>query len=451
GSTAPAGCPPLTASGVPPTLGTVFHTSYMPVIAAGCTGVQSCERGQSVYDNNPASPTYQQHVPAVCTAGVCTPSNAGQVPASLPSAVHLAAFEPDGVTPARYYLSILPGDISNPFNVGFSGDPSANPTCELLTTSSPTTPTGQQVPQCGHAMSGAAIARPPCTVGGVPTACQWGSAGATGPGTAATPLIVPVQQNPLQTATLTIFVFEDDAPLYGEHDAGGNNRATGLGQFQGELWDDAGAAGDATGQMEHDIFNMPLSNSLNGTVDPLTGHNACPIAPTAADSNGNPNQVALGRIVVCPQYEDDGVTPSPLVGQALVRNLMPGRFGVIVHPSAAREAAGEEWIKTNTLDGSHFLDSFVRSGEPAYFQEFGPGAWHVFMGMVNPAIVNARKASFCNGPPAVPCANTVSGHVSNLHMSRAPNETLFDSSVFPLGDPRNNQAFAHTTCWASLG
>ena len=449
GGAVPAGCP-TTASGVPPTLGTTFHTSYMPVIAAGCTGVQSCERGQSVYDNNPTSPTYQTHVPAVCIAGVCTPSTAltPTVPASLPSAVHLAAFEPDGVTPARYYISILPGDISNPFNVGFGGAPTA--AC-LLSTGS-TTATGQQVAQCGHAMSGAPIPPPTCTVGGVPTACQWGTAGATGPGTAAaTPVVVNVQQNPLQTATLTVFVFEDDAPLNGEHDAGGNNREPGLGQFQVELWDEMGGAGDFTGQMEHDIFNMPLSNSLNGTIDPLTGHNACPIAPTGADAVGNPNQVALGRIVVCPQYEDDGVTPSPLVGQALVRNLMPGRFGVIVHPSAAREAAGEEWIQTNTLDGSHFLDSFVRSGEPAYFQEFGPGGWHVFMGMANPAIINARKIAFCNGPPAVPCANTVTGHLSNLHMSRAPNELLFDSSVFPMGDPRNNQAFAHTTCWASLG
>jgi hypothetical protein len=445
GGAVPAGCPPLAASGVPPTLGTTFHSSYMPVIAAGCTGVQSCERGQSVYDNNPASPTYQQHVPAVCTAGVCTPSSAGQVPASSPSAVHLAAFEPDGVTPARYYLSIAPGDISNPFNLGFGG--AVTPACQI-NTGTTTTATGYQVPQCGHTMAGASIVPPTCTTG----ICAFGTAGATGPGTsAATPIVVNVQPNPLQTATLTIFVFEDDAPLNGEHDVGGNNREPGLGQFQVELWDDAGAAGDATGQMEHDIFNMPLSNSLNGTIDPLTGHNACPIAPTAADNNGNPNQVALGRIVVCPQYEDDGITPSPLVGEAIVRNLMPGRFGVIVHPSAAREAAGEEWIQTNTLDGSHFLDSFVRSGEPAYFQEFGPGGWHVFMGMANPAVINARKASFCNGPPAVPCGNTVNGHLSNLHMSRAPNETLFDSAVFPAGDPRNNQAFAHTTCWASLG
>lgn len=449
GGAVPAGCP-ATPSGVPPTLGTNFHTSYMPVIASGCTGAQSCERGQSVYDNNPASPTYQQHVPAVCTAGICVPSAAGQVPASLPSAVHLAAFEPDGVTPARYYISILPGDVSNPFNVGYSGAVGTTSlgNCQTLNLNSPTTATGQQVTQCGHTMGGAPIPPPTCTTTAGVTNCVF----AAGAGSAATPLVVNLQPNPLQTATLTIFVFEDDAPLNGEHDAGGNNREPGLGQFQVELWDDAGASGDATGQMEHDIFNEPLSNSLNGTIDPLTGHNACPIAPTAADSNRNPNQVALGRIVVCPQYEDDGSTPSPLVGEAVVRNLMPGRFGVIVHPSAAREAAGEEWIQTNTLDGTHFLDSFVRSGEPAYFQEFGPGGWHVFMGMANPAVINPRQAAFCNEVGGgAHCNNTVQGHVSNLHMSRAPNETLFDSAVFPAGDPRNNQAFAHTTCWASLG
>jgi len=140
---------------------------------------------------------------------------------------------------------------------------------------------------------------------------------------------------------------------------------------------------------------------------------------------------------------------------------MPGRFGIIVHPSAAREAAGEEWLQTNTLDGTHFLDSFVRSGEPAYFQEFGPGAWHVFMGMANPAIINGRKTGLCagvnlSGAPAstqaLGCNNTVNVTVSNLHMSRPPNETLFDSGVFGAagtGDARNYQAFAHTTCYAA--
>jgi hypothetical protein len=59
----------------PPTLGTDFHTSYMPVVAVGCTGAQSCERAQTVIDAGtpctspgvPAgcSPTAGQHVPAV--------------------------------------------------------------------------------------------------------------------------------------------------------------------------------------------------------------------------------------------------------------------------------------------------------------------------------------------------------------------------------------------------
>jgi hypothetical protein len=424
GGTKPTTCPP----GVPPTLATTFFSSYSPVVASGCTGAQSCERGQSVY--NPAT---GGHVPATCNHGVCTPSTTGYLPISLPRDVQLNAFEPDGVTPARYYISILPGDAANPANVGANGYSGTytQPGCEQLTLSSPTTATGQQVPVCGHTMSGAPI---PAPVAGV-----------------FAPIVINVEPTPLQTATLAIFVFEDDFPLNGEPDTGGNNNEPGLGGFQVELWDEQSQAGDFTGQMEHDIFNMPLSNSLNGLIDPLTGHNACPIGATAPDNAGNLNQVAAGRIVVCPQYEDDGVTPSPLAGNAIVKNLMPGRFGVVVHPSAAREAAGEVWYQTNTLDGTHFLDTFVKVGEPPYFQEYGPGGWHAFIGMANPAVINARMAAYCKGPAALSCTNTIKGQVSNLHESRAPDETLYDSGVFPQGDPRNYQALAHTTCWAALG
>ena len=88
----------------------------MPVIASGCTGPQSCERGQSVY--NPVTGT---HTAAVCNHGVCLPSTTGYLPTSLPQDVQLNAFEPDGVTPARYYISILPGDAANPFISGYTG------------------------------------------------------------------------------------------------------------------------------------------------------------------------------------------------------------------------------------------------------------------------------------------------------------------------------------------
>ena len=61
----PSSCPPLPA----PSLGTNFHTSHMPTVGAGCVGTVACESGQTVLDSDPNSPTYQQHVPAVCDVG----------------------------------------------------------------------------------------------------------------------------------------------------------------------------------------------------------------------------------------------------------------------------------------------------------------------------------------------------------------------------------------------
>src|SRR6266481_587332 len=357
GGTKPATCP----AGVPLTLGTNFHTSYMPVIATGCTGPQSCERGQTVYN-----PTTGTHVPVACDGyGICVP--ALQLPITRPSQVNLSATNPDG-TPASYYISILPGDAANPFNTGNTSDPSAPGNCVAKTT-----PTGQSVnSSCGHTMGGAPITAP---VAG-----------------SFAPVTINVEPNPLRTTTITAFVFEDDFPTTGEPDTGGGvdtftTQEAPLEDFQLIIWDLAGSvSGDPTGQMTYDMFNMPLSNALNGTTDPLTGLNACPI------SNGN----SVGVIVVCPKYESDGKTLSPLVGQVVVKNLMPGLFDVTVHPGAAREARGEEWLQTNTLDGSHLLDAFVKSAEPAYFQEFGPGGYHVFFGEANPAIINARLPGVCN-------------------------------------------------------
>src|SRR5437879_13919743 len=47
-----------TGTTIVPTFGTNFHTSYMPIVAAGCVGTRSCESGQSVLG-----------VPAVCDVG----------------------------------------------------------------------------------------------------------------------------------------------------------------------------------------------------------------------------------------------------------------------------------------------------------------------------------------------------------------------------------------------
>ena len=83
---------------------------------------------------------------------------------------------------------------------------------------------------------------------------------------------------------------------------------------------------------------------------------------------------------------------------------MQGRYGVVATPGADRIARGEEWLQTNTLDGQKAHDSFLRIGEPAYFQEFGPAGYHVTIGFANPADHQWRARQYvrsgtanCNG------------------------------------------------------
>jgi len=86
-----------------PTFGTNFHTSYMPLVATGCTGPLSCESGQTIVDPNTG-----QHVNAVCDVGngVCRPDTTGNgFTAVNPSQVHLDPAK-------RYYISVLPGDAA---------------------------------------------------------------------------------------------------------------------------------------------------------------------------------------------------------------------------------------------------------------------------------------------------------------------------------------------------
>ncbi len=369
-------------STIVPTFGTNFHTSYMPVVATGCTGPLSCESGQTMID-----PATGNHVSAVCDLGngVCEPG--AQQQALLPSKVHLDPAK-------RYYISILPGDAANPFETGNAVG--------------------------GHGMGGA-----PITFG-------------------QTAVTVLAQATPFPTAKLSVFVFEDDFPLNGEQDGGGgidvlSPNEPGLGQFNITLFDDAGGTGDATGQMTYDMFNMPLSNSLDGTIDPSTGQNACPISKQAAG--------ITSTIVTCPKYEADGVTLSPLAGQAVVANMMPGRYGVVATPGADRIGRGEEWLQTNTLDGQKAHDSFLRIGEPSFFQEFGPAGYHVSIGFANPKIINSRLAGVCNGSdPNITgnnCTNTVTGMVTTERMSRTPDERLYSSG--------SNDSFAFTQCYASIG
>ncbi len=379
----PAGCPAVTPQGAPGIFGTNFYTSYMPVVAQGCTGTISCETGQSVLG-----------VPAVCDlgAGACR-TGVPQKTATFPTDV---ALDPT----KHYYISVLPGDAVDP----------------------------------GHAMGGAAIF----------------------PGqTSVTVLVEPQNQKPAQ---LSAFVFEDDHPLNGEHDAGGgidtlSPNEPGLGGFNITILDLVGMSGDSAGQLTYDEFNQPLSNALAGTIDPTTHQDACPISKrsrtgidTSDGGTGGPapsDEGITGVIPVCPKYEADGTTLSPLAGQAIVKNLPPGRYGIVATPAADRIARGEEWLQTNTLDGGKDLEAFLKINEPSYFQEFGPASYHVSIGFANPAWIHDVGTSLCNGPGAPACTQTVKGKATDARMSRTPDQRLYSSGT--------NDAFSYTQCYASLG
>jgi hypothetical protein len=379
-ATLPAGCSANVVN-----FGTNFHTSFMPVVATGCTGPTSCADNQTVL-------------------GKTVTPQARTSPGDV-------ALDPT----KRYYISVLPGDAAQPFITGYTGAPDC-------------TTAGH----CGHGMGGAPI---PTVLNG------------THSGQSVTVLTEP---SPYPPATLSVFVFEDDYPLNGEHDAGGgidvlSPNEPGLGGFQITLQDNAGGTGDATGNPTYDMFNMPLSNSLAGTIDPTTKMDACPISTqdTKSSQSGSSAQNGIvGMILTCPKYESDGKTLSPLAGQAVVKNLYPGRYGVIANPGADRIARGEEWVQTNTLDGQKAHDSFMRIGEPGYFQEFGPAGYHVTIGFANPKIITDRGKALCSAA-GTDCAHEVKGHITTARMSRTPDERLYGSG--------NHDAYAFTQCYVSIG
>ncbi len=355
-------------SGTPPNVLAVnFHKSFMPVVAAGCIGDLSCGVGQKY-----------------SSAAAPRPPDVDPMQVALDPTKH-------------YFISVLPGDAANAFingggapvpidpnNAGAGNrqfDPSKDCTAAI----------------CGHTMGGATI----------------------DPGQLA--VTVLAEPNPLPTAQISVFIFEDNNPTNGDID--GVEEAQGLGGFQIIINDVGGRTGDPIGQMTYDAFNYPLTNALMGTP-------GCP-APSAA--NGK-NATLQGMVITCP----DGIDPATgvryaLAGHALIKNLMPGRFDVIANPGADRAAVGQHWVQTSTLEGTRGQDAFTGVGEPAYFQEFGPPGFHSFIGFVDTVKLEQRHATVAAAAAAAGGKNnTITGSVGNEHMSRPTNEALFTGSYAPL-------------------
>ncbi len=359
----------------PQSLATNFHTSFMPIVATGCTGPSSCNDAQTT-GGVLGAPAYR----------------------SFPADVNLPTLDASG-NPAVYYISILPGDAAAP----------------LLAPGGTST---------GHTMGGAPIA-----------GTQLANAGA-----ALTPVNVTLPPNPVPAGQMSFLAFEDNNPTNGDVDEG----EVGLGGWEVVLYDTRGSSGDQAGQITYDVFNQPMYNALVNIVGTATDGtpnvNLCPAAKSAP----------VGMIYTClPVLNAAGQDISPYTGMALVKNVIPGRLDVQMHPAAWSEHAGEQWIQVSTLEGTLNNDSFVHPGEPAYWQEFGPPGFHSFIGFINPDHIAAvQKANVAQG-----AVGTVSGRITGLHFDRPPMATLNDSCG-PTGSNTNpacaRASMNYTQCYVAI-
>ncbi len=218
--------------------------------------------------------------------------------------------------------------------------------------------------------------------------------GAAIPAGADANVTIDVNVFPIPTAQISVFAFEEKQ-INGAPDL---PEETGLAGFDVLLFEAGGQYGMAGGQVLEDGFGNPIGTTYNADGSVL----------------------ALG----------DGTIRTDADGNALIRNLAPGKYGIQVVPPA-----GQGWIQTSTIEGTKTIDAWVKANEPAVMTEFGPAGPHAFIGFVktDPATGKYENTARLTG------GATIAGHVVNQHMSRPPQGALYS------GD-----AFSHSTCWVGL-
>ncbi len=226
----------------------------------------------------------------------------------------------------------------------------------------------------------------------------------------ATTVTVDVNPEPLPYAQISILVFDDSSPTNGGVDA----NEIGLGGFQITLEDAGGRYGISAGAMSQDADGNPLTNALGNAPDNCFGGAAPP----------------SGVILSCPDLDPRPGFQSPLAGRVLVKNLFPAKYGIIT-----TAPSNSDWVQTSTIEGTKVIDAWVKAGEPPFFTEFGPVGVHAFVGFASPTLINGRRAAGAG-------TTTITGAITNHHMSRPPNQHLADSGTY--------DALAHTRPWVGL-
>lgn len=208
----------------------------------------------------------------------------------------------------------------------------------------------------------------------------------------------------IPTAQISILVFEDHFAINNAPDVP-NER--GLQGFTIVLF-------DAAGQLMTDAFGNMLGTTYTD------------------DGSGNFTVATPGT----------GVIRSDADGVALVKYLMPGKYGVQIIPPTVDPGSGQpvQWVQTATIEGTKTIDAWVAANEPPLFIEgFGAGGKHASFGFVNPATLPwAVTPPTVNNDGVTPFTGSISGTNVYNHFSKPP----FLQGFFP-GAPV-------AECWVGL-
>jgi large repetitive protein len=279
----------------------------------------------------------------------------------------------------------------------------------------------------------------------------------------ASPSTVDVQVNkwPLPTSQISIQIFEDTSPINGAIDQGerGLNGSTVNGEFEPFkviLEDPAGQYGAGGGTVLYDAYGNPLGTDYCAVLDGCTDSQGESVAygdvisyPAGNETNGTivkPGALSAGAVNLVPNDQ----------GYLVIKNLRPGKYGVIVVPPA-----GAGWEQTTSIEGTVVNDAWVKANNPQNFVEFGPPGPHVFVGFVrqydclantwgNGDPIERTKVVQVDGldqvveqddPDINPCIGynapvatttaTIHGIVVDNHMSRSPDFQFHNGTLVP--------------------
>jgi len=163
---------------------------------------------------------------------------------------------------------------------------------------------------------------------------------------------VSMHPTPLPLQTIRLQVFNDNAPVDGTYEL---DVEQGLAGFTAVL-------NDVLGLVSTDYWGNPLCTTYEHEVS------TDPTSPVVFDADGAPVVAA----------DSTGTCISNDLGEIVIPNLGPNRYGAVVTPPA-----GTSWVQTTTLEGAHDHDIWqaegeigldterVKGGEPVPYVHFG--------------------------------------------------------------------------------